>query len=612
MGSPRSGYDATTSLSRSLNLGLTFACYSKGMTRVRPGFPTLLYVLPAGAVYGVFILWPLVRLALLSLMQWNGVSLLSSAVFVGLRNYGALFQDPEFGDELLHSLWWLGVTLVVPALIGLGFALLLRSVPRAPRGILRALLLVPLLLPTVVIATAWRLIYNPLSGPLSSALRALNLNQLALAWLGDPNVVLPALLAPACWASYGLAMLLCEAALGAVSPAVTAAAHIDGAGAWTRFRYITLPYLRGVLPLAMIVTALTAAPSYDLNVLLGPAGGPGYASTTLTLTAYGKTIGGQGDVGGGAAAAVLQAIAALVLAAAALLLARAQASGEESGERDMALSQRRQRRLMLLSTPLAIAATALFLFPIAWLVVVALQTAPGQTLATTVGTNLGAVRDQGFGDAFAASFAIGAIVAAGTLLVSLPAAYALATTRRRWVQGVAAVALALGLFQPMAVLIVPLYGVLNTFDLLDTAGGVILPQIARVAPLAVLILWAGVSALPPGVIEAARIDGAAPRQVLTRIALPLVVPLVAAASVWAFLTSWNDYLLPLAVVLQNGPGTVPLVLAKFVGSSDTLYGQVATGALCATLPVLLLYGLFYGILSRGIRGLAPRLQPVRP
>jgi len=583
------------------------------MTRVRLGFPTLLYALPAGALYGIFILWPLVRLAVLSSLRWNGVSLLSSAAFVGLGNYGALFQDPEFGDELSHSLWWLGVTLIIPSLIGLGFALLLRSVPRTLRGLLRALLLVPLLLPTVVIATAWRLIYNPLSGPLSGLLRALNADRFALAWLGDPHVVLPALMAPACWASYGLAMLLCEGALDAVSPAVVAAAHIDGAGTWARLRYITLPHLRGVLPLAMIVTALTAAPSYDLNVLMGPAGGPGYASTTLTLTAYGKTIGGQGDVGGGAAAAMLQTVAALVLAAAALLLVRARAGGDEDGgERGVVPPRRRRRRLMLLSTPLALAATALFLFPIVWLVVVALQAAPGETLATTVGTNLGAVGDQGLGEAFMASLVIGAIVAAGTLFVALPAAFALATTRRRLVRLVAAIALALGLFQPMAVLIVPLYGVLDAFNLLDTAGGVILPQIARIVPLAVLVLWAGMSALPMGVIEAAGLDGAAPRRVLVRVTTPLVAPLATAVGVWAFLTSWNDYLLPLAVVLQNGPSTVPLVLAKFVGASDTLYGQVATGALCATLPVLLLYGLFYGILSRGIRGLAPRLQPLRP
>lgn len=583
------------------------------MKRTRSESPRLLlYVLPAGAVYGIFILWPLIRLAGLSLMQWNGASLLSSAVFVGFRNYSTLFQDPEFGDELSHSLWWLGVTLVVPALIGLGFALLLRSTPHAPRGVLRALLLVPLLLPTVVIATAWRLIYNPLSGPLSGLLRVLDLNQFALAWLGDPNVVLPALMAPACWASYGLAMLLCEAALGAMSPAIVAAARIDGAGTWARFRYITLPHLRGVLPLAMIVTALTAAPSYDLNVLMGPAGGPGYASTTLTLTAYGKTIGGQGDVGGGAATAMLQAVAALVLAATALLLVRMRTDGDESNERDAVPSPRRRRLVMLLSTPIAAGATALFLFPVAWLVVVALQTAPGQTLADTIGTNLGAVGDQGFGNAFIASFVIGAIVAACTLLVSMPAAFALAATRRRPVKAVAAVALALGLFQPMAVLIVPLYGVLNAFNLLDTAGGVILPQVARVTPLAVLILWVGISALPAGVIEAARLDGASARHVLTRITLPLALPLVAASGVWAFLTSWNDYLLPLAVVLENGPLTVPLVLAKFVGSSDTLFGQVATGALCATLPVLLLYGAFYGILSRGIRSVAPRLHAARP
>jgi len=584
--------------------GRTHVIGNHGDIVIKSGVASLLYVGPALVVYAVFVLWPLVQLIGLSLQQWDG---LSPATPVGLANYAALWADPGFGIELEHSLWWLGVTLAAPVLVGLGLALLLRGAPSPLRASLRALLLIPLLLPTVLIAVAWRLFYNPLSGPLTGLLHAVRLDALAGDWLGDTNLALPALLVAACWASFGLSMLLCEASLAGISPEVLAAAHLDGAGAWARFRYFTLPALRGTLPAATLVTALCAVPSYDL-VRLTTDGGPGYATTTVPLDMYSRALGGGGQVGTGAALACLQGAVGLVLALLALLVARGQERQDATVEPGAAASPRAGRRrgasgaagLVLLILSAAV------LFPLGWLAVLALRPGDGSSVLSALGANITTVWGQGFGDALLTSLAIGAVVAAAALTLAVPAAFALAMNRRRLVQASAAVVLALGLFQPAAVLVIPLYYMLQGWRLLDTAPGLVLPQVARALPIAVLLLWMGMRMLPSEILAAAASDGAAPRQVLRYIALPLVGPLVAVVAVWSFLTSWNEYLLP-TVLSPNGVfQTMPTALGSFIGRFDTEYGLLATGALLAVLPLLLLYGALYGVLARGLSVLRPR------
>jgi raffinose/stachyose/melibiose transport system permease protein len=553
------------------------------------------YLLPALAVYAVFVLWPLLRLVILSLEQWDGFT---PPVFVGLDNYAIIWSDPGFPDELLHSLLWLAVTLTVPVGAGLVLALALRAVSAQLRAVLRALLLVPLLLPTVLISVAWRLFYNPLSGPLTGALQALHLNSLSGDWFGDPRLALPFLLVVACWASFGLSMLICEAALSGMSAEVHAAAQLDGAGAIARLWAITLPTLRGVLPLATVATAFCATPSYDLIALM-TNGGPGYATTTLPLDAYGRAFGGGGQIGMGAALACLQGLAGVALAIVALLVARGHESGEPESIEAVRIRAARRGRLPASAAFLIVAAAAT-LAPLAWLVVLALRPGPGASLWITLSTNVRTVWAQGFGDAIVASLSMALVVAAATALLALPAAFALATSRSRMLRVVTAALLALGLFQPLAVLVIPLFGLLQWLGLLDTPAGVLAPQVGRALPVAVLLLWIGMRNLPAGVLEAAAIDGAAPRQVLCTIVLPLLRPLLIVIAVWSFLVSWNDYLLPTVVIQDEGLQTVPIALGHFIGRFDTEYGLLATGALLALAPVAAIYAGLYRVLVRGI------------
>jgi ABC-type glycerol-3-phosphate transport system permease component len=209
----------------------------------------------------------------------------------------------------------------------------------------------------------------------------------------------------------------------------------------------------------------------------------------------------------------------------------------------------------------------------------------------------------GIGAAFATSLVVALVVAAATVIAAVPAAFALHQTRSapaRW-SGLAV--LSIGLFQPTEVLLIPLFNLLKTAGLLDTTAGVMLPEIARGLPLSVLLLWGALRGLPTGVLEAAAVDGAAARQVLLRVALPLTSSTVAVVAVWAFLSSWNEYLLPTIVLQDENLQTVPVALGHFIGRIDTEYALIATGALLASIPLLLLYAGGYGLLGVGLRHL---------
>jgi raffinose/stachyose/melibiose transport system permease protein len=247
-----------------------------------------------------------------------------------------------------------------------------------------------------------------------------------------------------------------------------------------------------------------------------------------------------------------------------------------------------------------LAATALVLLPVAWLVLRAVRMDYGEA---SLWANVATAWSNGFGAAFLTSGVAGVVVAGATVVLASPAAFALQRAPSRAFRMVVVVALAIGLFQPIEVLIIPLFDLLQWMGLINTYAGLILPEVARALPLAVLLLWGALRGVPSEVLEAAAVDGAAPFAILRCIALPLVAPLLAVVAVWTFLSSWDEYLLPMMVMQDDSLQTVPLALGHFIGRIDTQYALIAAGALMAAAPLLLLYAAGYGVFSSGIRRL---------
>jgi ABC-type sugar transport system permease subunit len=565
-----------------------------------------LFLAPALALYGLFVLWPLLQVVWLSLQRWNGYG---PQTWIGAGNYATLFGDGVFRAALLHSVAWEVAGGLLPALLGLGLALLVRQA-RARTALLTALF-VPVLLPATVVAALWTLVYSPLSGLLNTLLRDLGLGALAADWLGDPRLALGALFAAWLWSTIGVGTLILWSGLQAIDGEYYLLARAEGAGPLWRFAHVTLPGLRRTGALVLLVDAALAAQVFDL-VFVTTGGGPGYATMLLPLDMYGRAFGGH--TGQGAATACVQIALGLVLAGLALALARTEGT-LQLGEAEAPASRGPGR---VAATAALAAAVAVLLLPFAWLLLAAIE--PGRAFALTGGRQIADLRtltgaqfaaawNAGMGGALGESLSLAAAAVAGTLALSVPAAFALSQVlrgrrRRAVILGV----LLLGLFLPTPVLIIPLFTLLRDLGLLDTVWGVLLPEIARALPFAVLLLWASLSGGPVEVFQAAEVDGASPLQRMLRIALPLARPALYAAGVWAFVSSWNEYLLPTVVSQDGSLQTVPTLLATFLGKSNTQYGPLAAASALAILPTLALLLAVWLPAARGMQRIGRALR----
>jgi raffinose/stachyose/melibiose transport system permease protein len=151
----------------------------------------LILLAPALAVYCVFAVYPMLDVAALSFVKWNGLT--ATKQFVGLDNYIQVFtQDPVFWQAVRNTILWTIMSVVFPPAIGFALALALnQSIPN--RSPLRALFYMPVIIAPIAVATMWRWMYDPFFGLFNATLTALGLQGLIQDWLGDRNVALYAM-----------------------------------------------------------------------------------------------------------------------------------------------------------------------------------------------------------------------------------------------------------------------------------------------------------------------------------------------------------------------------------------------------------------------------------
>lgn len=530
-------------------------------------------------LYGLFVLWPLLQIGWLALQRWDGYG---PQEFVGLRNVADLWNDPSFRVALEHSAAWETAAAVLLTVIGLLLALLARESLHGPTFL--AVAFFPALLPPIAVAAIWSLVYTPISGLLNTVLRDLSLGGLTRDWLGNPHLAFPALFAAWAWASMGAGALVFWTALQSLGREWTELAKVEGAGPVWRFVHVLLPSLRHSLITVVLVNVALSGQVFDL-VFATTGGGPGTATMILPLDAYSRAFGGR--AGQGAAAACFQIGIGVILAAVTVLLSRRGDAGMHGGGN----SQVRRGLIQTGSSGLLALVVTLLLLPLVWLALVAWGHA-GTALAGApdVLTSFSSAWNAGMGEALATSLLLATSASILTVLLAVPCAFALSVLLPPGVSRITvATLLVIGIFQPTAVLIVPLFYLLGNLGLLDNAVGVVLPEIGRGIPFAVLIVWAALSGLPVDLWDAAAVDGTLPRQTLARIAIPLLWPSMLVAATWSFITSWNEYLIPTLVSGDSSITTVPTLLKSFIGHYNTEFAPLAAGILLAMLPVLAAY-----------------------
>ena len=258
-----------------------------------PGEPrrvAYVYLLPGLALFGLFVLWPLLRAGWISLFAWDGIT---PGTWVGLANYGDVFTEGRLRSAFWHSVVLLVFYAVLPVCIGLLLAAAASRSRVHGLAALRTIIFLPQVIALVVVAVIWRRIYQ------------------GTGWLGNFDLALPAVGLIGTWVAYGLAFVLFMAGVQKVPQSLYDAARVDGAGPVREFFAVTLPALRGEIAVALTLTSIAALRNFDL-VYMTTRGGPGDSTSVPAFEVYQRAF-GSGQVGSAAAIGVTLAAAIFVV-----------------------------------------------------------------------------------------------------------------------------------------------------------------------------------------------------------------------------------------------------------------------------------------------------------
>jgi len=268
--------------------------------------------------------YPLVNTIKLAFTDARLTGRQSLVKWVGLENFGYVFTDPDFAAAFLRTLHFTFLSVAAEILLGVLVALLLNR-QFVGRAIVRALLVLPLALPTIVNAIMFRLIYSPEYGSLNALLLKLGLIDAYRSWLGDTGTAMNMVILADIWKNYPLVTLIVLAALQTIPRELYEAAAIDGAGAWVRFWKVTFPGILGPLSVALILRMIDSFKVFDIMYVM-TRGGPADATKTVSFFVYQESF-AYLRAGSGAAYALVVTLASAVLIALYIMLLRRQDQG---------------------------------------------------------------------------------------------------------------------------------------------------------------------------------------------------------------------------------------------------------------------------------------------
>jgi multiple sugar transport system permease protein len=202
--------------------------------------------------------------------------------FIGFENFARAFQDPLVSQSAITTIKWMFIVTAIEVTLGLLLALLMSSGIRG-RSLFSSLLIVPIIMPPIAVSIAWLFMYDYQFGIFNYVLNEVGLSPVK--WLSDPGIALYAMMAVDVWQATPFAFLLLYAALLSLPRDPYEAAAIDGAGRWHVFRTVTLPLLRPVLMVVILLRLIDAARIFD-KIFVMTRGGPGSSAYTATLTIY--------------------------------------------------------------------------------------------------------------------------------------------------------------------------------------------------------------------------------------------------------------------------------------------------------------------------------------
>ncbi|HEX6479470.1 MAG TPA: sugar ABC transporter permease [Ktedonobacteraceae bacterium] len=242
-----------------------------------------LFASPWMIIFVVFMAAPIIASLILSFTDFGVANIANpfNLNFIGFQNYVKLVHDPAFITAVLNTLEFVLVGIPLNIALGLLIAVGLNRGVNAFRSIFRVGYYLPVVTSIIAVAVVWRYLYDPDVGLINNVLHLVGLP--GVNWLGNPNLAMPSIIVMAVWRNVGGAMIVFLAGLQAIDKGLYEAARIDGAGAFARFRSITLPMLQPTMLFVVVTTSIGFLQVFQEPFVM-TAGGP--LNRTLTVSMY--------------------------------------------------------------------------------------------------------------------------------------------------------------------------------------------------------------------------------------------------------------------------------------------------------------------------------------
>lgn len=249
-----------------------------------------LYILPALGVMLLVIAYPIYFTFYLSFFRTPPSLAMSDKIFNGVQNYVTVLSSSKFHEVTINTIVWTVWSTLISVILGLGAALVLNR-EFIGRGILRGLLLIPYVISAVAASYIWRWIYHSDFGVLGAILFQFGFIDDKLNLLDNVDRVLPSLIVVNVWKEFPFAMIMILAGLQTVPDQLLKAAQVDGAGAFERFRHVTLPHLKGVMVITVLLLFVANLNHFTIPWIMtggGPAGASDIWITHIYQIAFGR------------------------------------------------------------------------------------------------------------------------------------------------------------------------------------------------------------------------------------------------------------------------------------------------------------------------------------
>lgn len=241
-----------------------------------------LFLSPALAVLLFANVYPVFYALYMSFFNFNRNIPGSVPVFYGIKNYISILTDSRVINALVRTMIFVASTVSIEMIVGMAIAILITQKLRAMEY-LRGFFLVPMMMTPVVAGILWRTLFNPLYGPFNYLMSLVNLPQIE--WLSNPNTSLPSIMMVEVWEASPVIIFILAAGIQSLPVDVYKQAEVDGANAWHVFRRITLPLLKPVIAVALLLRIMDAFKVFD-TIYVMTWGGPGTTTELISMYIY--------------------------------------------------------------------------------------------------------------------------------------------------------------------------------------------------------------------------------------------------------------------------------------------------------------------------------------